>query len=294
MKRQYEFQRINPQINTVDKQLTLADVRVSNLTANIELPFRCYIESTLPQLVYYAVPSHAKVFFGKTPDWKNAQRANQMMFMPGNISAHLDISGNGHLLNRLVRCDFGADFFVENTNLHNIDSAMLARCGNIASRPLINTMRQIGRELDEPGFGADIAIESLARLALVQLTRLLGKAVDKNPCGGQLASWQLRRIESYLWDAENVWPSINQLAELCGISARHLSRIFSATMKTSLREYVEQIRIARAKKLLTDSQLTRKQIATALGFSSPNNFSVAFHRATGETPSVFCQKSRNH
>jgi AraC family transcriptional regulator len=52
-------------------------------------------------------------------------------------------------------------------------------------------------------------------------------------------------------------------------------------------------RIEQAKGRLT-SDACIKAVAREVGFNSPSNFTAAFRRATGETPSAYQQRARRH
>lgn len=62
---------------------------------------------------------------------------------------------------------------------------------------------------------------------------------------------------------------------------------FLKTFGCSPRDMAIRVRISRAKSLLLDSSLTIKEIAAAVGYGRQHEFSRAFHRATGMTPSAF-------
>jgi AraC family transcriptional regulator len=70
---------------------------------------------------------------------------------------------------------------------------------------------------------------------------------------------------------------------------RQLTRGFRMSRNRSIGDHVAQCRIDNAKQMLATEQ-SIKAIAYTLGFASPSSFSVAFRRATGETPSQFRQR----
>jgi AraC family transcriptional regulator len=153
-------------------------------------------------------------------------------------------------------------------------------------------MRRVAVELTTPQFGAPIAIESLTQLILVEVGRIFDPARSMpSPVSRRLAPWQLRKIEEHLREVSDHWPSLSELAQLCGISAKHLSRVFSETTGMPIRKYSEQIRVERAKALLNESYMAVKEVAATLGFPNANYFSTAFHRATGQTPSTFIHRT---
>jgi AraC family transcriptional regulator len=105
---------------------------------------------------------------------------------------------------------------------------------------------------------------------------------------GGLAAWRLRLIDERLREIRAA-PTLEELAKLCNLSVRQLTRGFRASRGRSIGEHVAQCRIENAKRLLATDESV-KAIAYSLGFSSPSSFSFAFRRATGETPREFRQR----
>ncbi len=77
------------------------------------------------------------------------------------------------------------------------------------------------------------------------------------------------------------------LAEICHISEVYFRRIFAQQMGTTPKQYVLDIRIRRAKQLLSSYNLTVTQIAEQCGFSSVYHFCRAFRLVTGFTPTEY-------
>jgi AraC family transcriptional regulator len=195
-------------------------------------------------------------------------------------------------VSQILMCSFDDNFFADTTGLDSWSPQKLVRCNNLQSKAIALMMRRIALELTAPQFGAAIAIESLVQLILVEVARIFDPRRSLSvPVNRRLAPWQLRKIEEHLRDATNQWPTLSELAELCGVSAKHLSRVFSETTGMPIKKYSEQIRIERAKTLLGESHMAVKQVAATLGFPNPNYFSTAFHRATGATPTEFVRCS---
>jgi len=184
---------------------------------------------------------------------------------------------------------FDDNYFSDSTGLKEWTENELSHCNNLQSKIIAQMMQRVALELITPQFGSTCAIESLLQLILIEIARIFSQKKYNTISTGQrkIAPWQLRKIEECLRETTDHWPTLNELAQLCGISPKHLSRAFSETMDTPLSKYSEQIRVERAKALLRDSKLAVKQVAATLGFPNANYFSTAFHRATGETPTSF-------
>lgn len=94
-------------------------------------------------------------------------------------------------------------------------------------------------------------------------------------------------IERHLSVLTEKPPNVAELAAACGFSERYFAKIFRAQTGITISQYTKSLRISQAKALLLDTQLSLKEIAFRLGFSSPANFSSAFSAATGQTPGQF-------
>ena len=143
---------------------------------------------------------------------------------------------------------------------------------------------QIGKELREPGFASDIMVEMLACQLLIEVSRYL-RDIDGSRESGGLSPWRLRLIDERLNDGDGQ-PTLSELADLCDLSVRHLTRAFRVSCGRTIGDHIGQHRMKQAKRLLL-SGLPVKEVSEKMDFSAPNNFSSAFRRITGETPREF-------
>lgn len=81
-------------------------------------------------------------------------------------------------------------------------------------------------------------------------------------------------------------PTNDELARSANTSVSTLKRIFREYSELSIHSYFMALRIMRAKKLLHEG-LSVLEVSEQLGFSSQNNFSAAFKRMTGISPSRY-------
>jgi transcriptional regulator GlxA family with amidase domain len=84
--------------------------------------------------------------------------------------------------------------------------------------------------------------------------------------------------------------NIDQIAEHCAMSTRSLIRHFQATFSKSPQAYVQQLRVERAKTLLTSSQLGLAEIVDQIGYADVASFRKLFRRLTDLTPAAYRQK----
>lgn len=78
-----------------------------------------------------------------------------------------------------------------------------------------------------------------------------------------------------------------ELAALFGIDYSHLSRIFTACEGRSIEKFYIAHKIQRVKELLLYDQLSLKEIAYQLGYSSTAHLSRQFKQVTGVTPTEY-------
>jgi AraC-like DNA-binding protein len=75
----------------------------------------------------------------------------------------------------------------------------------------------------------------------------------------------IRRVREYLQDQHGEDVTLKQLAEIAGLSSHYLSRVFKAEVGVSLKHYQTQVRINRAKTLISKG-VSRQQVAADTGF----------------------------
>ncbi|MEP3838897.1 MAG: substrate-binding domain-containing protein [Algibacter sp.] len=81
--------------------------------------------------------------------------------------------------------------------------------------------------------------------------------------------------------------SVENLANTLNISRVQLYRKTKAILGVSISDYIQNIRLERAKTLLQETQLTISEIAYATGFSSPNYFSTSFKNKFDNSPKAY-------
>lgn len=185
-----------------------------------------------------------------------------------------------HFLPEAVAQWFGSD-------LRWTDSRLLSTL-DIADANIRRLLFRIGEEIRSPGFAGETMIELMAAQVAVELARYF-QGIEGDQASGGLAPWRLRRIDERLADG-SATPSLGELAALCNISVRHLTRAFRISRGRSIGSYVAEHRVDEAKRLLAGG-MTVKEVAFAMGFTAPSNFAAAFRRATGETPRDYRQRA---
>ncbi len=107
----------------------------------------------------------------------------------------------------------------------------------------------------------------------------------KDLCERQLIS----KIKEYIgWHMDNSLK-ITEIADYFGYNAKYLTTLFKNTTGTSLKKYLLTVTMNEAGRLLSDTDRTVADIAEALGFCDAHNFSNAFKKVMGTSPSEYRQ-----
>lgn len=121
-------------------------------------------------------------------------------------------------------------------------------------------------------------------LFLFLLEQLLRESSDSGtPAPAQELTTEIKMICQYIEDHYTDNITLQQLAELTGLSKYHLLRLFTKQTGISPYRYLETIRINQAKRLL-EQGVSPLEAALQTGFSDQSHFSNFFKKLIGLTP----------
>ncbi|MDR2629499.1 MAG: helix-turn-helix domain-containing protein [Spirochaetaceae bacterium] len=83
---------------------------------------------------------------------------------------------------------------------------------------------------------------------------------------------------------------LGDAADAAQVSPAYLSRLFSEHGKTTFIDYITELRIENAEKLLRESKMNIKEVAFAAGYQDPNYFSKIFRKITGFSPLAYAEE----
>jgi AraC-like DNA-binding protein len=86
--------------------------------------------------------------------------------------------------------------------------------------------------------------------------------------------------------------TVEQIAAEAGISARHFSRLFVKEVGMTVPDYLNLLRIRKAKELLLNTDMDITRIAYAVGYHSSQYFTTRFKRLEHVTPKGFREKMK--
>lgn len=160
----------------------------------------------------------------------------------------------------------------------------------LASPDVRQLLTRMAQEVLAPGMASQALLEALCQALVIEIARNV-EASTASPTAsattGKLSAWQMRRLQDRLADRPDHPPTLDELARLCGVSPRHLMRLFKASKGQTLHQWMAAQQMARARELLSCSDRPLKAIAAQIGFQHASSFTAAFTRACGESPSVY-------
>lgn len=119
------------------------------------------------------------------------------------------------------------------------------------------------------------------------------KKYQKSSLSGKMADQYRNQLQSQM--NEKKWfldqnISLSDLAEKMGVSIHHLSQVINEKLGLNFYDFINSLRIAEAKKRLTDPRYRHLSIASIgfeVGFNSLSAFNGAFKKFTNLTPSQY-------
>lgn len=132
------------------------------------------------------------------------------------------------------------------------------------------------------------AVEQLIREMLLDFAGQVEKL--HRPAGGESRFY--RMCAQYV--SENLFSTIRaqQMADALGYTRAYLCTRFKQEAGISLSRYIQQEKIAEARRLLRFTDQGLGEIAALLDFSSQSHFQTVFRNITGETPMAYRRRTR--
>ncbi len=213
------------------------------------------------------------------------EKLGDIYFVPPGEALHVrgDVVRQSALM-----CELSADAVHEQigTTL-SWSQQKLAATLDIGSARIRALLLRLTDEVRHPGVASRRMIDLLSRELAIEIGRFCLDQ-SENPLTGGLSGWRLRLIDERLSESFDP-PPLQQLAQICGLSVRQLTRGFRVSRGCSIGDYLEQRRMEHAKRLLMQGEAV-KGVAFTLGFRSPSSFTFAFRRAVGMSPTQFRQR----
>lgn len=98
------------------------------------------------------------------------------------------------------------------------------------------------------------------------------------------------RAKSYVIDHYNSELSIKEIADFVHLNPEYLTRLFKKEIGTTLKDYIIECRISKAKDLLANSSLSISMIASDVGYHNFSYFAYLFKKLEQVTPREYRNK----
>lgn len=129
-------------------------------------------------------------------------------------------------------------------------------------------------------------IDQLKELEEIALTTL-DQAIDLIPDGSDYRERLVQEAITYIRSHFSQSINRNELAARLECSPAHFSRVFAQTTGYTFKDFLLQCRLEKAKELLLQTRLHVSEVATAVGYEDPFQFSRIFRKRTGTSPRQF-------
>ena len=151
--------------------------------------------------------------------------------------------------------------------------------------------------------GVDLMLHIVAQLTdlalAVSIARYMVVYLRRSGADPQLSPWlegrnhihpAVHRVQDAITaDPAKSW-TLRTLAKIAGASSRHLTRLFQEYAGMSITDYKNNLRVALARELITQTNLDMEQVAERAGFGSTRQLRRAWSRLHDSAPS----EARNH
>ena len=131
-----------------------------------------------------------------------------------------------------------------------------------------------------------------ARMCQIALQYLIMKIADNAiPHGptNTAAAATYQRCRQFIEENHLRFHSLAEAAAACHVDSTYLCRLFKRFRRQTPFQYLQNLKMNHAAGLLQNGGHSVKQVAEALGFGDPYNFSRAFKRIFGIPPSAFAR-----
>lgn len=245
----------------------------------------CFIE-----LLYYPV-EHIQGRYFQQHKKNNLQKLGNILVVPPGASLETSwTSGYQKTLSCLFNLSKlglvgGFDWHWENIDL----TAMLD-----IDNPYIETLlRRLAQEASAPGFASKMQADCLLTLIALEIRRQFPElgACDA-VSDARLSASQIDTLSDRIEASTGAGPSLTSLALACDIPPRQLSVSFKNTTGKTLRQFIADSRINKAKSLLLDRHLLIKEVAYLCGFQNAAAFTAAFRKSVLMTPQQFREQGK--
>lgn len=149
-------------------------------------------------------------------------------------------------------------------------------------------LEQIRAEVTRRGETSALLIQGVAQCVAVHLARHYVDTEAEDMSGrNALPAFKLKRVVGLMEQRLAEPFCLGDLAQAIGLSEYHFSRLFKRATGRSPSQYFIQLRMARARQLLIETERSIIDVGLEVGYGSASHFSQVFRREVGVVPSHY-------
>ncbi|TDV72282.1 AraC family transcriptional regulator [Pseudomonas sp. LP_7_YM] len=157
-------------------------------------------------------------------------------------------------------------------------------------RHVAQLVRFLHKELVEGREPNTLYVDGIAQALAVYLVRHYRDDRTGLKHRNALPAYRLHRVLERMNGLLGSHFSLSALAAEAGLSDFYFSRLFRQSTGYSPSQYFIQLRLAKARQLLSTTRLSIIEISLEVGYDSPGHFAQVFRRHTGMTPRQYRQQ----
>ena len=163
-----------------------------------------------------------------------------------------------------------------------------ARAADAKKREVCRLFEELQRQFScREEFFELTARAKMLEILVIYLTRLSTPAASSTE---HLRNWHnIEKAIAYIHEHYTGNISLVQVSRRAGVSPNYFCCLFRQYARTSVHQYINRLRLYKAKLLIAESQLNLTQIAEATGFGSIHTFSIVFKKSEGVSPSDYAR-----
>lgn len=151
------------------------------------------------------------------------------------------------------------------------------------------TLKSVVIELSEKkNDNSSIIIQTLVSHLLLMIARLAAESRNRTPLPTDI---YIKKVINYIHHNYDCDLNVTELASITYLHPSYLHRIFKEGMGCTIMEYITNIRMEKAKMLLSKTEIPISEISDYIGINSRQYFSYLFKKTTGKAPKNYRQKS---
>jgi AraC-like DNA-binding protein len=168
---------------------------------------------------------------------------------------------------------------------------LIAKHGPVNHLPIQSSALATAEEILASVCERKISNDWIASAMAYNLIMNTGKDLESGSSGNDIPGF-IQRAMDYCVLHSNHSLKVGELAKVAGYSHYHFVRLFKAHVGIAPSDYIREVKLSKARRLLQVADPSVKEVATSCGFVSASHFSRAFCKRFGVNPCDVSHKGK--